>query len=182
MHPLQTFPSAEAAIEKLPGTFFFCEGDAGGLVVIETLIRDIGGSPVRMESGGERKVLYHAGAVMVCNHLSALVDASLELMSRCGVARATALKAILPLIRATVENVAKMGPEDALTGPIARGDIGTLRKHLECIAHQEGVADLGEFYRAAAKWTVALAERKGTIPHGRTAELKELLAEFERQR
>jgi len=180
MHPLQTFPSVRVGIEKIPGTFFFCEGDAEGLEVIEALVRDIGGRPVRMESGGERKALYHAAGVMGCNYLSGLIDASLELMSRCGVQRATALEALSPLIRATVENVQNMGPEAALTGPIARGDIETVRKHLEAIARQPDLADLGNLYRSAGRWTIALAIRKGTITHAQAKEMKDLLDEFER--
>ena len=175
MHPLQTFPTVEAAIERLPGAYFFCEGDGAALGPIEEFIGRIGGKAVRIGPGSQRKALYHAGAVMACNHLAALMDAAVEMMQQAGVRRDVSLAALHPLVRATIENITDMGPEVALTGPVARGDVDTIRRHIRALAGEKGPRDLEAFYRAAARWTVELAKRKGAISESVAEALLELL-------
>ena len=171
MHPLQTFPTVEAAVAKLPGTWCFAEGDDKAVAALVELAGAIGAKAVRMKAAG--RALYHASAVMACNYLVALIDAALALAQRAGIDRQTAAKALEPLVRATVDNVAELGPEKALTGPIARGDRGTVERHLKALA--ECPPELANFYRAAGAWTADLARRKGTID-GATAEaLRQLL-------
>jgi len=177
MHPLQTFPTAAAAIERLAGAYFFCEGDQAALTVMEQFIGHIGGRAVRIASADGRKELYHAGAAMACNHLAAIIDAAQELMAAAGVDRGTSLAALAPLVKATTQNVLAMGPEAALTGPVARGDLETVARHLEAIAGRQLASDLASLYRAAGRWTVALAERKGTIDAPAAKALRRLLAE-----
>lgn len=171
MHPLQTFPSVQAAIDRLPGTTFFCEGDERALPALEELARAIGGRAARIDPAA--KVLYHAAAVMACNYLTALTDAAAALCERAGIDRATALAALGPLSAATLDNVARMGPGEALTGPIARGDTGTVRRHLEALAGAD--EKLQALYRAAGGWTVQLAERSGTIDRATARSLREIL-------
>lgn len=173
MHPLQTFPTAESALERLPGAYCFCEGDARAVEMLEELARAVGATPARIDGGA--KALYHAAAVTACNYLTALVDAAVAMCAEAGIDRATALAALGPLSTATMENVAAMGPADALTGPIARGDVGTVRRHLEALA--EGDKKLSALYRAMASWTVQLAERKGTIDRATARSLHEILQE-----
>ncbi len=169
MHPMQTFPTAEAAVEKLPGAYFFIEGDDKAAAAMENLARDIGGRPTRIAR--ESKVLYHAAAVMACNYLTALLDAALTTAEKAGIPRAGAIEAFEPLIRATVDNVLAAGPEKALTGPIARGDIETVRRHLQAIDELE----LKRLYRAAGEWTAGLARRKGTIDDATAEALRKLM-------
>jgi len=157
MHPLATFPSAEAAIEKFAGAYCFCEGDESAVEEIMTLARDIGARPMSIRP--ESKVLYHAAAVMACNYLTALLDASAALCAAAGIDRQTALKAMAPLAEATLGNVARLGPAEALTGPIARGDAKTVARHMDALAECD--ADLREFYRIAGKWALQLATTRG---------------------
>ncbi len=166
MHPLQTFPSVESAIEKLPGAVCFCEGDTEAVEVAIQLAKDIGTKAVQIEPAA--KPLYHAAAVMACNHMIAGIDAAAALAQAAGIDRQTYLDAAMPMIRAGVENVSATTPADALTGPVARGDAATIAKHLE--AMENVPAELRQFYIAAARWTVDLAIRKGTIDK-KTAEL-----------
>lgn len=175
MHPLQTFPTVDSAIEKLPGAHFFCQGSDCALAVVKKFIADIGGIPVRIEEGKAAKALYHAGAVMACNYLSALVDAALTLMAEAGLDRQRSLDALGPLVSATVQNVLTIGPEAALTGPIARGDLETVRRHLQTIDGRAGLEGAADFYRAAGRWTVSLAQRKGEIDDPTAAALEKLL-------
>jgi len=153
MHPLTTFPTAAAAVEKFAGTYCFCEGDAGATDALMELAGDIGGKPMLISS--EAKVLYHAAAVMACNYLTALLDAAVTLCAQAGIDRRTALEALGPLAGATLENVTKLGPPAALTGPIARGDARTVARHLEALARCD--SDLRDFYRIAGKWALQLA-------------------------
>ncbi len=169
MHPMQTFPTVEAAVEKLPGAYFFIEGDDDAAAAMEKLARDIGGRPARIAR--ESKALYHAAAVMACNYLVALLDAALATAEKAGIPRADALAAFEPLIRATVDNVLADGPEKALTGPIARGDIETIRRHLQAIDELE----MKRLYRAAGQWTAGLARRKGTIDDAMAEAVRKIL-------
>jgi len=171
MHPLQTFPTTEAALDRLPGAYCFIEGDAEAVEALEELARAIGATPARIDAGA--KALYHAAAAMACNHLTALLDAAVALCAEAGIERETALAALTPLSTATLENVASMGPAAALTGPIARGDPGTVRRHLEAL----GACDekLQALYRAAGVWTADLAERKGTLDRAAAAAMRDLL-------
>ena len=154
MHPLNTFPTAQAGVEKFAGTYCFCEGDAEATDVLMQLGGDIGGKPKLISSDG--KVLYHAAAVMACNYLTALIDASVKLCGRAGIDGETALSALSPLVGATLENVTKLGPAEALTGPIARGDAQTVARHIDALEQCD--QDLQAFYRVAGKWTLQLAK------------------------
>jgi len=171
MHPLQTFASVEAA-DRLSGAYFFCEGDEAALAALKEFVLCIGGNPVQVDA--DRKAAYHAGAVMACNYFTALIDAAAGLMRTAGVERQVALAALAPILRATLENVLAVGPEEALTGPIARGDADTVRLHLDAISKR---GDIDAFYRAAGRWTVALARRKGTLDDEAARRLEELLAD-----
>jgi len=153
MHPLATFPTAAAAVEKFAGTYCFCEGDQPATDALMELAADIGGKPMLISS--QAKVLYHAAAVMACNYLTALLDAAITLCGAAGIDRPTALSALGPLAKATLENVTKLGAPAALTGPIARGDAQTVARHLEALAQCD--KDLQDFYRIAGKWALQLA-------------------------
>ncbi len=173
MHPLQTFPNVDAAIEKLPGAHFFCEGDEAATAELMDLAEAIGGKVVRISP--QAKTLYHAAAVMACNHLSALLDAAVKMGEPAGLEAGEFLEALAPLVRATVDNVLTMAPEAALSGPIERGDIETIRRHLAAMQNQNTPEKLRAFYRAAGLWTCELARRKGTSPAA-LEEIEKLLA------
>lgn len=172
LHPLATFPSAGRAVESLAGSFCFIEGDEPAVAVLDELARRIGAVPVRLAA--QAKPLYHAAAVMACNYQAALVDASLELMKQAGIDTQLALKALGPLVRSTVDNVMSLGPAQALTGPIARGDLSTVAAHLRAMRH---LGELAELYRHVGQWTVQLARRKGTIDDQQAGQLQMLLKE-----
>jgi len=174
-HPLQTFPTAEAAMEKISGATFFIEGDPEAGEMLERLAADIGGRAVRIPT--QVKVLYHAAAVMACNYLAALLDAAAETAEQAGVERGSFLEAAEPLVRATVDNVFSMGPAAALTGPIERGDVATVRRHLAAL--RDCPAELNELYKAAGMWTVDLACRKGRLKDADAEALRELLRKAE---
>jgi predicted short-subunit dehydrogenase-like oxidoreductase (DUF2520 family) len=102
------------------------------------------------------------------------MDAALTLAAGARIERRTAWRALEPLIRATVENISKLGPEAALTGPIARGDRTTVTTHLAAL--DENASELSDLYRALGIWTVGLALRKGSLDQTAARALLDALA------
>lgn len=175
MHPLQTFADVDTAVRMLPDTAFAIEGDPRATEALGQLARDVGGRPLHVASG--QKAAYHAGAVLASNFVVALLDGAVDLLVRAGVPREEALPALLPLLRGTVSNLGSVGLPDALTGPIARGDVGTVRSHLGALA--AGPGDLLRLYLALAQRTIEVALRKGTLAPAEAAALRALLAEHD---
>jgi len=171
MHPLQTFPTVAAAVERLAGSYCFIEGDGEAAGVLEKLARAIGAVPVAIAPAA--KALYHAAAVMACNYLVAMQDAAAELAAAAGVKRATWLAAVGPILRATVDNVLALGPGAALTGPIARGETGTLARHGQALA--AAPAGPRELYAALGRYTIDLALRSGRIDEATAGRLRTAL-------
>ena len=131
LHPLQTVPSAERGIETLPGSTYALAGDERATAWARELVRLLGGNAIAVDP--RRWGIYHAAAVMACNYQVTLVDAALELMQIAGISRDQARDALAPILRTTMENILLYGSEAALTGPIRRGDIGTITTHLEAL-------------------------------------------------
>jgi predicted short-subunit dehydrogenase-like oxidoreductase (DUF2520 family) len=134
VHPLQTFPDVAAALEALPGcTVAVTATDDDGWALGERLARDLGAVSCRLAD--EQRPLYHAAAVFASNYLVALAGAAEELFAAAGVPDARA--AMGPLQLATVDNVARLGPREALTGPAVRGDAGTIERNLRAVAQAQ---------------------------------------------
>jgi len=171
MHPLQTFATVDSAVEAFAGTCVFCEGDEQARALVGELVEAIGGRCVDIPSSG--KALYHAGAATACNAFAALVDAALAMFEGAGIDRETALEAVGPIVRATADNIAAMGPARALTGPVARGDIQTLKRHVRALDRTD--QDVRELYLAAARRTITLARRKGTLDNDTAARMRHIL-------
>jgi len=153
MHPLQTVPSAERGIETLPGATYALAGDERAMAWARDLVRLLGGNAIAVDP--LRWGLYHAAAVMACNYQVTLVDAALELMEIAGIRRVDAQGALAPILRTTMENTLSLGPEAALTGPIRRGDIGTIAKHLEAL--NAASPETKRLYVAAGLRTIPVA-------------------------
>ena len=159
LHPLQSFASVEQAVKILPGSYCAVEGDSLALAVVHQLVEDLGG--IYTEITSEGKILYHAAAVVASNYLVALLDVALTLNSQAGMPRDVSFKAFRPLIEGTLKNIDSKGIPHALTGPIARGDTGTVKAHLKAISTFS--AGLAAIYKAMGCQTVDLAKAKGTL-------------------
>lgn len=158
-HPLQSLASVKEAIKRLSGSYFFIEGDEKALTVARDIIRALKGKEITLEIN--KKKLYHAGACAASNFLVAIVGFGIELFELAGINRKDSLKALMPLIKGTVENIGKLGVPAALTGPISRGDSGTIRDHLKEIS--KSGKDLRELYCELGRYTVGLGKAKGTL-------------------
>jgi predicted short-subunit dehydrogenase-like oxidoreductase (DUF2520 family) len=172
-HPLQTFADVSQAIENLPGSTFALEGEGPLISRLKELTRLLDCNWVELKPGD--KVLYHAAAVFACNYLVTLVKLALDLWRDFGVEPKGATAALLPLLKGTVNNIGKIGLPDCLTGPVARGDIGTIKKHLSALA--AGNPSLLTAYKELGLQTVPIALAKGGVNEQKAREMKML---FER--
>lgn len=172
-HPLQTFASVAHAIDNIPGSTFAIEAEEPLLSKLIEMASALEGSWVRLGAGD--KVLYHAAAVVACNYFVTLVKLSTDLWQTFGVSSEKATKALLPLLRGTLNNIDKVGLPNCLTGPIARGDIGTIMKHLDAL--ERAAPEILSTYRELGLQTIPIALAKGKIDDQRAKELGTLLKE-----
>jgi len=159
MHPLQSFASTEYEFNPFSGIVTSVEGDREAVEAAKHVTEDLGSYCVTIKT--EAKMLYHASAVVASNYLVTLLDLSLSLIKLAGVPGEDALRGLKPLIEGTISNVEKMGIRNALTGPIARGDIRTIEKHLSEIGSK--TPQLLSLYRTLGLYTVEIAKAKGTV-------------------
>ena len=156
VHPIRSFAQPEQAANAFAGTFCGIEGDIAALDVLQRAFSGIGARLVPIEA--EFKSVYHAAAVFASNYLVTLLDVSLQAYMKAGIPQETAMQLMEPLVRGTVDNVFRLGPTDALTGPIARGDIGTaVRQYRAVNAWDERH---GALYKQLGKLTADIAARR----------------------
>ncbi len=170
-HPLVAFADVDGSVAALRGATVALEGDESLLATLSDLAWDIGAQPVRLPPGG--KAAYHAAAVLAAGGFIGLLDAIAELGRGAGLDEKGSLAIYGPLIRQSLANAETLGIEAALTGPLLRGDVGTVDTHLEVVNRLAPGA--GELYRAAARREVALAERRGELSAERARELERVL-------
>jgi predicted short-subunit dehydrogenase-like oxidoreductase (DUF2520 family) len=158
-HPLVAFADTERAVAALQGATVAVEGDEQLLVLLAGLAEALGARPVRLAPGS--KGAYHAAAVLAAGGFVALLDAIATLGRVAGLDEAGALAIYGPLIEGTLGNARSLGIRVALTGPMTRGDLGTLAAHLDTLAREApGVLEL---YVAAGRREIDLAVARGAL-------------------
>lgn len=170
-HPLQTFANIDQALANLPGSYFAIEAEGKLKDILKEMAQALEGQWVELKAGD--KELYHLSAVMACNYLVTLVNIAAELWRNFGRSPREAVTAMLPLLRGTVNNLSQIGLPGALTGPIARGDVGTIKKHLQAL--ERSAPQLLSLYRELGRWTIPIGVAKGTLTSERAEELAEIL-------
>ena len=170
-HPCQTFASVDQAIENLPGSTFAIEAEEPLLSVLKEMATALRGGCLELKA--EDKALYHASAAIACNYFYTIVKLAADLWQNFGKSTAEATQAFLPILRGSVNNIANVGLPGCLTGPIARGDLDTIRKHLDAL-EKRAPAIVG-LYKALGMETIPIALAKGTIDEGVAERLRELL-------
>lgn len=173
LHPLQSFASPEMAVNNLPGSFFTIEGDNGAYNLAENMVRALDGNSFRINE--EDKPLYHAAACIASNFMVTLIDYAINVLALTGIPKEQGIKAIQPLINGTINNIRNLGTAKALTGPISRGDGGTVNKHLKDL--QKKNPEYKELYHQLGLYTVNVALQKGSIDQEKARELKGILKE-----
>jgi predicted short-subunit dehydrogenase-like oxidoreductase (DUF2520 family) len=170
-HPLQTFASVTKAIENIPGSTFAIEAEEPLLSTLKDMVAALKCSWVIIEA--KDKAAYHAAAVFVSNYLVTLVKLGTDLWKTFNVPPDRATAAMIPLLKGTLNNIANIGIPDCLTGPVARGDIGTVQKHLDTLGKR--TPDMVSTYRELGLKTIPIALAKGKIDELKAEELKEIL-------
>ncbi|MBP1761761.1 MAG: oxidoreductase, coenzyme F420-dependent [Firmicutes bacterium] len=159
VHPLQSFANPDMAIENLPGSVFSIEGDRQAFDVAVCIVETLGGEYFFIDR--KAKPLYHAGACVVSNYLVTIIDFGVKLLESTGIPKNMATRALLPLINGTLHNIENIGIPKSLTGPIARGDLSTIIKHLDCL--EEMAPELTKLYGWLGYYTAQIALEKGSI-------------------
>jgi predicted short-subunit dehydrogenase-like oxidoreductase (DUF2520 family) len=129
LHPMQTFSGRN--VPKLEGVTFAVEGDAKALRVAKQMARSLGGVPVAIASAD--KPVYHATAVLAAGSGFALIEAAVQMLVEIGFTRQRAFETLLPLTRQMLDNVERLGPRAAWTGPLSRGDYAVIAKHVRAL-------------------------------------------------
>ncbi len=173
LHPLQSFADVKMAMENLPGSYFALEGDPGALPLAEQIVRDLGGKSFSIAAAD--KPLYHAAACVASNYLVSLMHLATGLYGRFGLTRTESFEALLPLIRGTIKNISRVGPAQALTGPVARADGPTLTGHLQVL---KGVGEQElDLYSRLGLYTIKIALEKDGINAEEAKKLNDIFRE-----
>lgn len=159
MHPLQSFAGADLANNPFDSIVMSVEGDEKAVAIALVMAADLGAKGLTIET--HAKTMYHAAAVVASNCFVTVQDMAWKFISEAGVSEKDAWSVLGPLIEGTLANIKKVGPVEALTGPIARGDVATIDAHLNKISEMQ--PDLEALYKALCLHTVDVAKRKGTL-------------------
>lgn len=172
LHPIQALADPQKGADLLAGTWFCLEGNDAATKRGEALVKAMQGEILIIPA--DKKALYHAALSVAANYLITIESIAVTLLEQIGIDRQAGLKAILPLIAGSVENLAHSGLPNALTGPISRGDTHTVAHHIDSLrvispAHQA-------IYRILGRETVELALEKGGLEPEQAEEIRRLLA------
>jgi predicted short-subunit dehydrogenase-like oxidoreductase (DUF2520 family) len=170
-HPLQTFAGIYKAIENMPGSTFVLEAEGDLQEILKKMALALKGRWIKLGSGD--KAAYHTAAVLSSNYLVTLVKLSTDLWDSFGIPREQAIQALLPLLKGTINNIENLGIPNALTGPIARGDIGTVQIHLNTL--KETAPSIIPAYCEMGLQTIPVAEARGRIDERQARALQEIL-------
>jgi len=171
-HPLVAFADTERAIAALRGATVAIEGDDQLATLLAEMAETLGATAVRLAPGS--KAAYHAAAVLSAGGFVALLDAIAELGAAAGLEEDGALAIYGRLIEQTLDNARALGIRAALTGPMVRGDVGTLERHLDALRRL--APDVLPLYRAAAEREIRLAESRGSLAPHAAESMRRLLA------
>ena len=156
IHPVRSFADPARVATSFAGTVCAIEGDPRARTTLGKLFAAFGARLIVVDP--RHKTLYHAGAVFASNYLVTLIDVAIQTYGQAGISADDALSMIAPLLRETAENVFRLGPVAALTGPIARGDTATVARQQDALyAANPAHAAL---YAQLALATEALAARR----------------------
>jgi predicted short-subunit dehydrogenase-like oxidoreductase (DUF2520 family) len=155
LHPLRSFADPLHVAQHFIPTICTLEGDEHARAHLTLACQKIGAQIVAINREG--KTLYHAAAVFASNYLVTLMDAALQTFEAAGIEPDMALRMAKPLAQETFNNVFQMGAQQALTGPIARGDSQTVERH--CAALKKWDKNMAALYVELAKSTKKMKDR-----------------------
>ena len=171
VHPVKSFAHPLDSVAGFAGTWCGIEGDAAAVACLTEAFSALGGKVFPVEA--QFKAIYHAGSVLVCNYLTALVEAGARAYQKGGLPRQTAFQVMEPLVRGTLDNIFRAGTAQALTGPIARGDCQAVARQLGAL--EEWDPGIALIYRALGRVAVDLSHERGCASGAELVRLQEIL-------
>ncbi len=171
LHPAQTMvePIQGAALLK---TAWFClEGNDSAVARGRDITNEISGNTIVIDK--DKKALYHAALSFSSNYLTTLEAIAIEMLTETGISRQNALALLMPLIQGSVDTLANCSLPDALTGPMSRGDVRTIEKHLH--AMEGGAESHQQIYKMMGLEALKLARAKGKMAQGSEEMIQNLL-------
>lgn len=170
IHPMLSISDSISAAKEVENAVFTIEGEGEQYNTTKLFIDNLGIKSVTLST--DNKIMYHAACSLISNYLVTLINTGRHMLISSGFPKELATESIKPLFLKTVNNILENGTENSLTGPIARGDTGTIQKHLaELINYPEWF----ELYNVLALNTVNFAKNENYINNEKATELKEVL-------
>jgi predicted short-subunit dehydrogenase-like oxidoreductase (DUF2520 family) len=171
VHPFNSFADPALSIHAFTGTPCAIEGDPDATGLLSDAFARIQGKVFAINK--EQKPLYHATAAMVSNHLVALLDVGLAMYTQAGFTKEQGAQLMEPIVRTTVNNIFTLGTTAALTGAVVRGDVATVKQHIEALAPMDpAVTDL---YKSLAHWLLPMATERKIASSAAISSLDQLL-------
>jgi predicted short-subunit dehydrogenase-like oxidoreductase (DUF2520 family) len=184
IHPMKSFASITDSISTIGGTVYGITFEKSHLWrestevnnLIIKIVDSLGGTAVEVKDND--KPLYHAAACVASNYLVSLVNYAVEINEKIGIKPEDSLKGLMGLIESTINNIKKLGTKKALTGPIARGDTGTIKEHLDYFKKNSEKGDYS-LYKALGLATSKIAYKNKWISRRTFEEFKTIFMEGE---
>lgn len=175
IHPAMTFTGMSVDLQRLNGTCFAVTGPAPFIPIAQALVVEMGGEPVHVAEAD--RALYHAALAHAANHLVTILGQSQQMLASIGIEDPA--RYMGPLVRAAVDNALASG-EGALTGPVVRGDAGTVKAHVQALneySEHEKTSDITDSYAALAHATAKRAHNRGLLNDEQLGRIEDLLGE-----
>ena len=173
-HPLQAFSSVEEGVQNIPGVTFGIESAPEIRDYLEQMAHDIGGNPIFLRP--EDKVLYHLSGVLMGNLLAVLASVAASVWPKFDHTRDEGIRALTPMMGAAARNLDANGVPQGVAGPYPRGDVGTIRKHLEAL--KSNAPEYLPLYCELALAGLPFAVEKGSLSEDLSAEIERMVLEY----
>jgi predicted short-subunit dehydrogenase-like oxidoreductase (DUF2520 family) len=171
IHPASTFSSRSYLKDEFKGIWCALQGSEKALTRGRQMVRALKGKPFILPA--EKKPLYHLALVFASNLFVGIEDISIELLTGCGMTKKAAKGLIFPLVSSTLKNIDAKGTRKALTGPVERGDIVTIKKHLTVLSKHQRAFE--KTYLELSKHLAHMVEEKGELPKETIRDIRKLL-------
>jgi predicted short-subunit dehydrogenase-like oxidoreductase (DUF2520 family) len=175
IHPLKSFASIKDAIKTMPGTIYgitYCSDESRRTALL--MVKSLGGTAIEVDDS--KKALYHAASCVASNYLVTLLNYAVLIHQKIGINPEDSLKGLMNLVEGTVSNIKKMGTQKSLTGPIARGDLGTIRDHVQDFNKYFDRENIS-LYKVMGRETAKIALGNGWIDKNTVSELGKILGD-----
>lgn len=157
VHPVKSFADPEVSCRTFEGTHCGAEGDPDAVEALSSAFEAIGARIFRIDQ--EHKEIYHAASVFSCNYLTALLEVGIQAYMKAGIPRDTAFEIVEPIVRETIDNLMELDTAKALTGPIARGDHGTVSRQIAALDAWD--PEICALYRRLGAVALSLSRMQG---------------------